>query len=142
MALSVETERMLAAKFEVLFPHLDERQRRLWMGAEARTLGHGGSRRVDRRAWGRGAQRRTGQFRYINENVKGYQAAGDPVVSVDTKKKELVGQFSNAGRQWRPTGEPVTTLTHDFPDDSLGKAVPYGIYDLAAEPGGSMSAPT
>jgi hypothetical protein len=57
------------------------------------------------------------------------------VISVDTKKKELVGQFSNAGRQWRPQGEPVPTLTHDFPDDSLGKAVPYGIYDLAANAG-------
>src|SRR6266550_3881452 len=240
MALTVETERMLAAKFEVLFPHLDERQRRLWMGAEARTLGHGGIRAVARAAGvaentvsrgmsdldageqplgrtrraGAGRKRladldpglrpallalvepdergdptsplrwttkstrtlaarltdqghrvgadtvgdllraegfslqantktvegkqhsdRDGQFRYINENVKGYQAAGDPVVSVDTKKKELVGQFSNAGRQWRPTGEPVATLTHDFPDDSLGKAVPYGIYDLAADAG-------
>jgi len=54
---------------------------------------------------------------------------------VDTKKKELVGQFSNAGQQWRPKGEPVPTHTHDFPDDSLGKAVPYGVYDLAADAG-------
>jgi hypothetical protein len=78
---------------------------------------------------------RDAQFHYINEHVKGYQAAGDPVLSVDTKKKELVGQFTNAGRQWRPKGEPVRTRTHDFPDDSLGKAVPYGIYDLAANAG-------
>jgi transposase len=240
MAVTMETEQTLAAKFEVLFPHLDERQRRLLMGAEARTLGHGGIRAVARAAgvaestvargmsdleagaeplgrtrrpgggrkrlsdldpglrpallalvepdergdpmsplrWttkstrtlaaeltaqghrvgadavadllrqegfslqantktieGRQHPDRDGQFRYINEHVKDYQAAGDPVVSVDTKKKELVGQFTNAGRQWRPKGEPVPTLTHDFPGDSLGKAVPYGIYDLAANAG-------
>src|SRR5205823_8647572 len=64
---------------------------------------------------------RDAQFRYINEQVKEHQASANPVISVDTKKKELVGQFSNAGRQWRPKGEPVATLTHDFPDDSLGK---------------------
>jgi transposase len=240
MAVMVETEQVLAAKFEVIFPHLDERQRRLLMGAEARTLGHGGIRAVARAAGvaentvsrgmsdleageqplgrtrrpGGGRKRlsdvdpglrpallalvepdergdpmsplrwttkstrtlaaeltaqghragadtvadllrqegfslqantktvegkqhpdRDAQFRYINEHVKGYQAAGDPVVSVDTKKKELIGQFTNAGRQWRPMGEPVRTLTHDFLDDSLGKAVPYGIYDLAADAG-------
>jgi transposase len=240
MAVTMETEQTLAAKFEVLFPHLDERQRRLLMGAEARTLGHGGIRAVARAAgvaestvargmsdleagaeplgrtrrpgggrkrlsdldpglrpallalvepdergdpmsplrWttkstrtlaaeltaqghrvgadavadllrqegfslqantktieGRQHPDRDAQFRYINEHVKDYQAAGDPVVSVDTKKKELVGQFTNAGRQWRPKGEPVPTLTHDFPGDSLGKAVPYGIYDLAANAG-------
>jgi Rhodopirellula transposase DDE domain len=78
---------------------------------------------------------RDAQFRYINEQVKDHQDTADPVISVDCKKKEKVGQFSNAGRQWRPKGEPVSTLTHDFPDDSLGKAVPYGIYDLAADTG-------
>jgi hypothetical protein len=78
---------------------------------------------------------RDGQFRYINEQVKDHQDTADPVVSVDTKKKELVGQFANAGAQWRPAGEPVATHTHDFPGDSLGKVVPYGIYDLAANTG-------
>jgi transposase len=240
MAVTVETEQVLAAKFEVIFPHLDERQRRLLMGAEARTLGRGGIRAVARaagvaentvsrgvsdldageqplgrtRRLGGGRKRlsdldrgllpallalvepdergdpmsplrwttkstrtlaaeltaqghrvgadsvadllrqegfslqantktiegkqhpdRDAQFRYINEQIKDYQDSADPVISVDTKKKELVGQFANAGRQWRPTGAPVPTHTHDFPDDSLGKAVPYGVYDLAANTG-------
>src|ERR1043165_4029526 len=231
---------VLAAKFEVLFPHLDERQRRLLMGAEARALGHGGIRLVARAAGvaestvsrgvsaldggeaalGRtrragGGRKRLGdldpglraallalvepdmrgdpmsplrwttkstrklateltgqgwrisadtvadllhaegfslqgnaktieghqhpdrdaQFRYINEQVKNHQAAGDPVVSVDTKKKELVGPYRKGGREWRPQGEPVQVRTHDFPDAQLGKAIPYGIYDLAANIG-------
>src|SRR5919204_5398634 len=240
MAVTVETEQTLAVKFEVLFPHLDERQRRLLMGAEARALGHGGIRAVARAAGvaentvargvseldagGRplGRTRRPGggrkrladlnprlrtallalvepdergdptsplrwttkstralaaqlirqghrvgadtvadllrregfslqantktiegtrhpdrdaQFQYLNAQVKDHQDSTDPVISVDTKKKELVGQFANPGRQWRPTGEPVSTRTHDFPGDGLGKAVPYGIYDLAANTG-------
>ena len=57
------------------------------------------------------------------------------MISVDTKKKELVGEFKNAGRQWRPEGEPAATRTHDFPGDSAGKAVPYGVYDLTANAG-------
>ena len=231
---------VLAAKFHVIFPHLDERQRRLLMGAEARALGHGGIRAVARAAGVReatvslgvteldsgaeplGRVRRPGggrkraadldpglrpallalvepqergdpvsplrwttkstrklaaeltrqghrvgadtvgdllreegfslqgnaktiegqrhpdrdaQFRYINEQVKARQAAGEPVVSVDTKKKELVGEFKNVGQEWRPKGQPVATRTHDFPGDSVGKAVPYGVYDLTADTG-------
>jgi hypothetical protein len=235
-----ETRQVLAAKFQVIFPHLDERQRRLLMGAEARALGHGGIRAVAQAAGVReatvslgageldsgaeplGRARRPGggrkqaadldpglrpallalvepeergdpmsplrwttrstrnlaaeltrrghrvgadtvgdllraegfslqgnaktiegqrhpdrdaQFRYINEQVKAHQDTADPVISVDTKKKELVGEFKNAGRQWRPKGEPAATRTHDFPGDSAGKAVPYGVYDLTANAG-------
>ena len=61
------------------------------------------------------------------------QGTADPVISEDTKKKELVGEFKNAGRQWRPEGQPAATRTHDFPGDSAGKAVPYGVYDLTAD---------
>jgi transposase len=227
---------MLTAKFQAVFPHLDERQRRLLMGAEARVLGHGGIRAVARAAGVReatvslgadeleagaeplGRVRRPGggrkrvadldpglrpallalvdpdmrgdpmsplrwttkstrklageltrqghkvsadtvgdllreegfslqgnaktlegkqhpdrdaQFCYINEQAKAHQAAGQPVISVDTKKKELVGEYKNGGREWQPTGEPVRVNTHDFPDREVGKAIPYGIYDVA-----------
>jgi len=231
---------MLAAKFAAIFPHLDERQRRLLMGAEARELGHGGIRLValaagvreatvslgaaelDAGAEPLGRARRPGggrkrasdadpglrpallalvepeergdpmsplrwttkstraladeltcqghkagadtvgdllreegfslqgnaktvegtrhpdrdaQFRYIYEQVKAHQATADPVISVDTKKKELVGQFASAGRQWRPKGQPAAVRTHDFPGDSMGKAIPYGVYDVTANAG-------
>ena len=234
------TGEMLAAKFETILPHLDERQRRLLLGAEARALGHGGIRlvagaagvreatvaagvyeleaggeplgRARRPGGGRkraaeadpglvpallalvepgergdpqsplrwtvkstrklaaeltaqghrvgadtvgdllreqgfslqgnartieGAQHpdRDGQFRYISEQARARQDAGDPVISVDTKKKELVGEFRNAGRVWRPAGRPVPVKDHDFADPQLGKAIPYGIYDLAANAG-------
>ena len=240
MGIGVEVQESLAGKFEALFPHLDERQRRLVAGAEARALGHGGIRVVARAAGMRegtvargvaeleageeplGRARRPGggrkraadldpglrpallalvepdvrgdpvsplrwttkstrvlaaeltrqghrvsadtvadllheegfslqgnakaleggqhpdrdaQFRYINEQVKAHQGTGDPVVSVDTKKKELVGAYKNGGREWRPGGEPAKVSTHDFPDPDLGKAIPYGIYDLAANAG-------
>jgi transposase len=231
---------VLAAKFGAIFPHLDERQRRLLMGAEARALGHGGIRLVARAAGVReatvslgvtdldsgaeplGRARRPGggrkkaadldpglrpallalvepqergdpmsplrwttkstrklaaeltrqghkvsagtvgdllreegfslqgnaktiegqrhpdrdaQFRHISEQARAHQGTADPVVSVDTKKKELIGEFKNAGREWRPAGEPEATRTHDFPQDSAGKAVPYGIYDITANAG-------
>jgi hypothetical protein len=78
---------------------------------------------------------RDGQFRYIREQAKAHQDAGQPVISVDTKKKELVGDYRNAGRQWRPAGDPVPVKDHDFPDPRVSKAIPYGIYDLAANAG-------
>jgi len=240
MGVMEVTREMLAAKFESIFPHLDERQRRLLMGAEARVLGHGGIRlvagaagvreatvslgvdeldsgaeplgRARRPGGGRkraadldpglrpallalvepdergdpvsplrwtakstrdlaaeltrqghkvsadtvgdllreegfslqgnaktieGAQHpdRDAQFRYISEQARAHQEAGDPVISVDTKKKELVGEFANGGKQYRPKGSPVPVRTHDFMDKDLGKAIPYGVYDVAANAG-------
>jgi hypothetical protein len=70
---------------------------------------------------------RDAQFRYLNDQVKDHQASGNPVISVDTKKKELIGQFANAGGEWSPTGAPVKVNVHDFADPELGKAIPYGI---------------
>jgi transposase len=240
MGVAEGTRETLAAKFEAIFPHLDERQRRLLMGAEARALGHGGIRVVARAAGvreatvslgvgeldsgaaplgrarkpGGGRKRladldpglrpallalvepdergdpmsplrwttkslralaaeltrqghragadtvadllheegfslqgnakalegnqspdRDAQFRYLNEQARDHQDAGEPVVSVDTKKKELAGNYHNGGREWRPAGDPVRVNDHDFPDAELGKAIPYGVYDLAANTG-------
>ncbi len=240
MRIPVESRDQLAVKFAVLFPHLDERQRRLLMAAEALGLGHGGVRAVARAAgvsettvrkgvadleagqsllgrvrrpgggrkrvadldpglrtallqlvepdergdpmsplrWttkstrtlaaelnrqghrvgadtvaallreegfslqanaktleGRQHVDRDAQFRYLNEQARGHRDAGQPVISVDTKKKELVGAFKNPGRSWRPAGEPVPVHVHDFADPQLGKAIPYGVYDLAADTG-------
>jgi Rhodopirellula transposase DDE domain len=78
---------------------------------------------------------RDAQFRYINERAKEFLAAGDPVISVDTKKKEPVGQYANRGRSWRPRGEPARVRDHDFPDPEQGVAIPYGVYDVSANAG-------
>src|SRR5207249_7344158 len=78
---------------------------------------------------------REAQFRHINQTVKAALAAGEPAVSVDTKKKELVGDFKNAGRELRRKGQPERVRTHDFRDPELGKAAPYGVYDLADDVG-------
>jgi hypothetical protein len=78
---------------------------------------------------------RDAQFRYINQQVRRFQAATQPVISVDTKKKELVGDFKNAGRQWRPRGHPVPVRVHDFLIPERGKAIPYGVYDLTRNAG-------
>jgi len=78
---------------------------------------------------------RDAQFHYLNEQVKAFLDAGDPVISVDTKKKELVGDFKNAGREWQPIGEPVEVRVHDFADPALGKAIPYGVYDVSKNAG-------
>lgn len=240
MGVLTGVQEQLVVKFQAILPHLDERQRRLLMGAEARVLGHGGIRAVARAAGvreatvalgvdeldagaeplgrvrkpGGGRKRvaeldpglrpallalvepdergdpmsplrwttkstrnlaaeltdqghpvsadvvadllredgfslqgntktlegkqhpdRDGQFRYLNEQARAHRDAGQPVISVDTKKKELLGAFKNGGRQWRPAGQPAEVSTHDFPGDSVGKAVPYGIYDIAANTG-------
>jgi hypothetical protein len=234
------TREMLAAKFASIFPHLDERQRRLLLGAEARVLGRGGIKLVARAAevreatvslgaselesgaeplgrarragggrkplaqtdpglvpallalvepeergdpmsplrWtikstrtlageltaqghkvsadtvhkllheqgfslqasaktieGRQHPDRDGQFRYINEQARAFADAGDPVISVDAKKKEQVGEYASAGRSWRPRGDPVQVRDHDFPAGDEPKAIPYGIYDLTANAG-------
>ena len=240
MAFPVELEETLAGKFASVLPHLDERQRRLVLGAEARALGHGGIKLVARAAgvssatvskgvadleeggqplgrarrpgggrkrvtetdpgvrqallelvepssrgdpesplrwttkatrklaeeltklghrvsaWtvgnllreehfslqatskqieGRQHADRDAQFRYINQQAKAHIAAGWPVVSVDTKKKELVGEYKNGGQEWQPKGEPVQVKVHDFIDKQLGKAIPYGVYDVSANTG-------
>src|SRR5512140_571825 len=224
MGVSVKVQEQLVAKFETILPHLDERQRRLLMGAEARVLGHGGIRAVAKAAGVReatvalgvdeldagavplgrtrkpgggrkkaadldpglrpallalvepdergdpmsplrwttkstrklaaeltaqghkvsadtvgdllraegfslqgnaktveGAQHpdRDAQFRYISGQARAHQEAGDPVISVDTKKKELVGDFANGGQEYRPKGRPVPVRTHDFMDKDL-----------------------
>lgn len=78
---------------------------------------------------------RDAQFQYLNRRVRAFQRQGQPVVSVDTKKKELVGQFRNGGQEWQPMGQPELVKVHDFPDKVLGKVIPYGVYDLAANTG-------
>jgi Rhodopirellula transposase DDE domain len=78
---------------------------------------------------------RDAQFGYLNDQAREHLAAGQPVVSVDTKKKELVGDYANGGVEWQPTGEPVEVGVHDFPDPAVGKAIPYGVYDLGRNSG-------
>jgi transposase len=78
---------------------------------------------------------RDAQFNYLNKEVSMFMKTGQPVISVDTKKKEIVGEFSNGGAEWHPKGEPTRTKTHDFVDKELGRAVPYGVYDLANDEG-------
>lgn len=78
---------------------------------------------------------RNEQFEYINKIVKSVLKHGQPVISVDTKKKELVGRFKNAGKEWRAKGKPEKVNVHDFPDLEKGKAIPYGVYDLSRNMG-------
>jgi Rhodopirellula transposase DDE domain len=78
---------------------------------------------------------RNAQFEYINKQVLAFQKRNQPVISVDTKKKELVGEFKNPGQEWQPKGEPEKVKVHDFPEKDMGKAIPYGVYDLASNEG-------
>ena len=78
---------------------------------------------------------RNSQFEYINTQVRRLQKRGQPVVSVDTKKKELLGDFKNPGREWQPQGRPEEVRVHDFQDPALGKAIPYGVYDVTNNQG-------
>ncbi|MGQ0612767.1 MAG: ISAzo13 family transposase [Planctomycetaceae bacterium] len=120
------------------------------LGAELRAMGHRvGDRTVanlmreagytlqsNRKAQeGRGHPDRDAQFRYIHGRVTGFQRRHQPVISVDCKKKELVGNFKNAGREWRPKGEPERVKVHDFLVPENGKAIPYGVYDLTRNKG-------
>ncbi len=74
---------------------------------------------------------RDAQFQYFNDQAATFLAAHEPVISVDTKKKELVGNYKNNGREWRPQATPEAVKVHDFIDPKLGRAVPYGVYDIA-----------
>ena len=78
---------------------------------------------------------RDAQFGYLNDQATAFGVTGDPVISVDTKKKELIGNFRASGREWEPKGEPTKTNVHDFVDKELGKVAPYGVYDIAANAG-------
>jgi hypothetical protein len=99
--------------------------RRLGFSLQANAKTREGSSHPDRNA----------QFEHINAVVSAFQSAGQPTISVDTKKKELVGDFKNGGREWRPKGQPEPVRVHDFVIPELGKAVPYGVYDIAANEG-------
>jgi len=84
---------------------------------------------------GSGHADRNAQFEHIARRARQFQQRGQPVISVDAKKKELVGDFKNAGREWHPEGKPPAVRVHDFQDEDLGKAIPYGVYDLSANAG-------
>ena len=90
---------------------------------------------MSRTAEGKQHPDRDAQFRHIDAMITGFRAAGDPVVSVDGKKKEQLGPYWRAGRSWRGKGDPVKVRDHDFPDEQLGKITPYGVYDIAANRG-------
>jgi hypothetical protein len=74
---------------------------------------------------------RNAQFEHVNAKATTFLAQGQPVISVDTKKKELIGDFKNGGCEWQPTGTPEHVRVHDFPGDAVAKAIPYGVYDMA-----------
>jgi hypothetical protein len=86
-----------------------------------------------KRLEGGGHPDRDAQFRHIQQQVEAMQGAGQPVISVDCKKKELVGEFKNGGREWQPKGRPVSVNVYDFVDDALFKAIPYGVYDVTRD---------
>src|SRR2546426_27119 len=86
---------------------------------------------VQKRREGTSHPDRNAQFEHINATATAFLRQQQPVISVDTKKKELVGDFKNAGQEWQPTGVPEPVRVHDFPGDAVGKAIPYGVYDMA-----------
>ena len=115
-----------AGGYPVSYQVVDETLHRLHysLQANAKTLEEG-SQHSDRNA----------QFEHINQRAKEFRAANQPVISVDTKKKELVGDYKNGGREWHDKGQPVKVKVHDFVDPTKGKAVPYGVYDVANNQG-------
>jgi hypothetical protein len=116
----------LKARGHAVCPHvIADCLRELGYSLQANSKTREGSRHMDRNA----------QFHYINDQALVFLRAGDPVISVDTKKKELVGNFKNQGREWQPKGTPEAVKVHDFIDPKLGRAVPYGIYDIADNKG-------
>jgi hypothetical protein len=123
---TLKSTRQLAAElqaqgYEVSHEMVAQLLRRLRYSLQANAKTKEGSSHVDRDA----------QFRYINDQVAAFSANGDPVISVDAKKKELVGNYKNPGREWQPVGEPEEVNVYDFP----GKAIPYGVYDVQANEG-------
>lgn len=104
------------------------------VGTLLRTLGY--SLQANRKTKeGKQHPDRDAQFCHINEKVSAAIDAGQPAISIDTKKKELVGEFKNGGREWRPKGAPAEVSTHDFPSQARGKAIPFGVYDIASDTG-------
>jgi hypothetical protein len=112
-------------KFRIGRQKVSELLRELGYRLQANRKTREGSRHPDRNA----------QFEYIAGRVYRFQRQGQPVISVDTKKKELVGDFKNGGREWHPRGQPEEVRVHDFMDKTLGKAIPYGVYDLTVNAG-------
>src|SRR4029078_9989275 len=117
--------------------HLRERGHRVGERAVAALLkGQGYSLQRNRKTREGGSHPdRDAQFRHIARRTRSLQRRGQPVVSVDAKKKELVGDYQNGGREWRPKGSPEEVKVYDFQDKELGKAIPYGVYDIAADQG-------
>lgn len=116
------TEQLQAQGFRIARQCVSELLRQLGYSLQANRKTREGTRHPDRNA----------QFEYVAKQVKSFQTRRQPAISVDTKKKELVGDYKNAGREWRPKSEPEPVRVHDFVDKQLGKAIPYGVYDLSA----------
>jgi DDE family transposase len=132
----------LRSKHRALAPVFTERSRRVWAATEAQAIGHGGIALVEqatgisRSTTQRGIHPdRDAQFRHIAREIRRFQQQRQPAISVDTKKKELVGDFKNAGWTWRPAGTPARVRVHDFVIPANGKAIPNGVYDLQRNEG-------
>jgi len=121
-------------KLAAALPDAGHRVSHQWVAVALRDLGYRVQGNRKTRA-GSANPDRDAQFAHLNAAAEAALAAGEPVISVDTKKKELVGNFKNGGREWRPKGAPEEVRVHDFVDPDLGRVSPYGVYDLAANAG-------